>query len=899
MHSSGVAGGDASKFVNLIILIVMIKEGNKINKKRTSGVLFLLFILLWIPGICSIAGGVSFSEKSPQIDIGLFNTDCGDFEIEARPSVDLIGTTVTNIQFTVRWPENTVNLVNFISAFNIVQEGPVYQSGGFNYALFISATAIPVNWTAGNEYTLLSFLHDQSGSGHADFIISDDAWTQTNNGIYYFEVLGLDETGIIYHQANSVWLETCGKIDAGIFNTGCGDFEVRLKTHNNYIGNVLTNLQFTVSWPENSVGLIDLTSDYNLQQEGPVYTSGGKNYAVFISATPISINWTAEQEYTVLAFHHDQSGTGYGDFVITSDTWTQTNNGVYYAELLGMDHTGALYHQAENSYLGGCGDIDIGIFNTACGDFEIRVKPQISFTGTTATNIQFTIRWPENTVSFIDFSSDFDIIQQGPVYQSGGFNYAVFISASTVPLNWTSGNEYVILSFSHDQTGSGYSDFIIANDAWTQTNNGQYYFEMLGLDETGFVYHQANNTWTGACDKIDAGIFSTGCGDFEVRLKPHINFSDEVMTNLQFTVSWPENSVNFDGFASDYNVQQQGPVYTSSGINYAIFISAVPLSVNWTAEEEYTVLTFNHDQSGLGYADFLIASDEWAQTNNGLYYIELLGLDFTGILYHNAENVYIGECGKVDVRVFLQGPYDGASGMMNTILNVSGNLPLNQTYNLSPWNYPGVESVTALPDSIVDWVLVELRDKDDNTLSLERRAGLLSKSGIVLDTNMTTGLHFSVAENTDSFYVVIWHRNHMPVMSGLPVAVPNLGGPYDFTEVIETQPYKHNDPLSAELELNPPGSGRYGMIAGDINADKQLKYLGIDNDRALIILRILNLSGLPDLNAVITGYFNEDITLDDKLIYIGPSNDRGLILSNLVKLMGSANLNSVYHSVVP
>ena len=76
-----------------------------------------------------------------------------------------------------------------------------------------------------------------------------------NNGIYYFEVLGLDETGIIYHQANNTWLEACGKIDAGIFSTGCDDFEVRLKPHDNYPDNVLTNLQFTISWPENNVNL--------------------------------------------------------------------------------------------------------------------------------------------------------------------------------------------------------------------------------------------------------------------------------------------------------------------------------------------------------------------------------------------------------------------------------------------------------------------------------------------------------------------------------------------------------------------------------------------------------------------------------------------------------------------
>ena len=118
---------------------------------------------------------------------------------------------------------------------------------------------------------------------------------------------------------------------------------------------------------------------------------------------PIPINWTAGIEYVVLTFSHDQSGFGYADFNIADDAWTQTNNGLYYFELLGIDNTGITYHQAENSNLGGCGNVDIGIFYTDCGDFEIRAKPLINLTGTSVTNVQFTLRWPENTVNLINF----------------------------------------------------------------------------------------------------------------------------------------------------------------------------------------------------------------------------------------------------------------------------------------------------------------------------------------------------------------------------------------------------------------------------------------------------------------------------------------------------------------
>ena len=545
------------------------------------------------------------------------------------------------------------------------------------------------------------------------------------------------------------------------------------------------------------------------------------------------------------------------------------------------------------------GKLTLEYFNTGCADFEVKIKPHDNYPASVLTNVQFTISWPANTVNLTDFIFYFDLQQQGPVYTVNSTHYAVFISATPAAINWSAETEYTLLTFSHDQSGAGYADFIISSDSWTQNNNGTYFVELLGLDKTGVIYHQAENSYLGECGLIDIGLFNTDCANFEVKLKPHVDYPGNVLTNVQFTIKWPANTVNLMDFSSGFGVAQQGPVVVTNDTNYAVFVSAANVPIDWTTETEYTILTFSHDQSYGGFADFMIDTTNWAANNNGEYYIELLGLDYSGIVYHNAENTYMGECGIVDIRVILQGPYNTASGKMNTTLNNIGNLPLNQTFNMPPWNYSGTEHVGSFPDSIVDWVMVELRDKDNFTLSIERRAGLLSKSGIVMDTNMTAGLFFTAAESLDSFYIVVWHRNHMPVMSGLTVALPNLGAPYDFTEVIITQPYKHNDPYPAELELNPPGSGKYGLIAGDINANKELKYLGSANDRALILNRIVIVSGLSYLNTIISGYYNEDINLDNKVIYLGQANDRGLILSNLIKLTGSANLNSVYNSIVP
>ena len=108
--------------------------------KRTIRLLLLVFVIVWISGIHSLASNIGLDEKSSPVDIGIFYTGCGDFEIRAKPLNNLSGTTVTNIQFTVRWPANTVNFFNFTSSFFLSQQGPVYQSGGYSYAIFTSAT---------------------------------------------------------------------------------------------------------------------------------------------------------------------------------------------------------------------------------------------------------------------------------------------------------------------------------------------------------------------------------------------------------------------------------------------------------------------------------------------------------------------------------------------------------------------------------------------------------------------------------------------------------------------------------------------------------------------------------------------------------------------------------------
>jgi len=402
----------------------------------------------------------------------------------------------------------------------------------------------------------------------------------------------------------------------------------------------------------------------------------------------------------------------------------------------------------------------------------------------------------------------------------------------------------------------------------------------------------------GSRGEIDMGIFSTTCADLEVRLRPQVDYLNTYVTNIQFTIKWKTGTVDLINESSAFGIEQQGPTIVYNDTNYAVYVTVEGTLVNWTAGEEYTVLSLSHDELGTGTESFLIADDAWTAANNGVPFVEVMGFDNTGILYHQALNVYAGSC-ETNMKVFLQGPYDPVSGGMIAHINNEGHLPLAHPYAGAPWNYTGGEYVSAMPDSVVDWILVELRDGNDETVVIEKKAGLLLENGRVVDTGFNRGILFDSLYADSTYYVAVWQRNHLPVMTGEAIPLPNVANPHDFTDLSAYQPYGHNNPYPAVIELQPAGSGVYGMVAGDVTANGELKYVGAGNDRDPIAQLIITQTGEPLLQNITMGYYVEDVNLNDTVKYIGVRNDRDLIIANIVTLTGSFLLTTSYYSPVP
>jgi hypothetical protein len=209
------------------------------------------------------------------------------------------------------------------------------------------------------------------------------------------------------------------------------------------------------------------------------------------------------------------------------------------------------------------------------------------------------------------------------------------------------------------------------------------------------------------------------------------------------------------------------------------------------------------------------------------------------------DNMYFyRELTTVDLTVILEGPFNGFNMFAN--LNPSL-LPLNQPYNTSPWNYNGTENVASIPNSdVVDWMLVELRDAPSAALAsplttVGKKAAFLLRNGDIVDLDGSSKLVFDVTI-ADSLFVVVWHRNHLSVLSAYGLVRSNDVYPYNFATGAG-QAYG-----GTQKDL---GFGTWGMYSGNGVADDQID----DSDKTLVW----------EVEAGESGYLQGDFNMDGQV----------------------------------
>ena len=158
------------------------------NSKR------LLIIVLSV-----ILASAAYAQE--QVDAGIFESSASDtFYIKARPTYNIENLSVTNAQLTIRWEESSgVTELSWISSvIGLFPQGSPVLSDGYYYQVYASFGGTSLNWTEGEEYFILSVMPDNTNFNCSKFEIALDDWTGSNNGDYYFEIIGEDRTGIRY-----------------------------------------------------------------------------------------------------------------------------------------------------------------------------------------------------------------------------------------------------------------------------------------------------------------------------------------------------------------------------------------------------------------------------------------------------------------------------------------------------------------------------------------------------------------------------------------------------------------------------------------------------------------------------------------------------------------------------
>ncbi|MEZ4960416.1 MAG: hypothetical protein R2830_11415 [Saprospiraceae bacterium] len=177
---------------------------------------------------------------------------------------------------------------------------------------------------------------------------------------------------------------------------------------------------------------------------------------------------------------------------------------------------------------------------------------------------------------------------------------------------------------------------------------------------------------------------------------------------------------------------------------------------------------------------------------------------------------------KIYPKIFLQGPY--AAGLMNDDLRSANLLPNAEPYTGlgfvqvggggGEMASPGVFAITG-NDAIVDWVFLELRDKNSPATVIRTKSALLQRDGDIVDVDGTSAITFPGLA-ADEYYLAVRHRNHLGIRTAAAQALSVAASSYDFSTGL-AQAWDNSAITSNDAMVDLGGS--FGLFRADVNAN--------------------------------------------------------------------------------
>jgi hypothetical protein len=167
-----------------------------------------------------------------------------------------------------------------------------------------------------------------------------------------------------------------------------------------------------------------------------------------------------------------------------------------------------------------------------------------------------------------------------------------------------------------------------------------------------------------------------------------------------------------------------------------------------------------------------IAGDFTTLTVSGAELFDISGYAIPNVTSTSGDIIIGNLPAYLKTKCWLQGPY--SNGTMSTGINSI--IPLTSPFTADP------VTVSTIPADAVDWMLMELRSTY-NGQPVKYQSVFLGSNGYL----RTPGKPYVIFMNTTpgSYFVVIRHRNHLPVMSSNAFQFASTGSPplLDLTSV--------------------------------------------------------------------------------------------------------------------
>jgi len=358
-----------------------------------------------------------------------------------------------------------------------------------------------------------------------------------------------------------------------------------------------------------------------------------------------------------------------------------------------------------------------------------------------------------------------------------------------------------------------------------------------------YTFNNRNTTVTFASGSVIPSEMTFTVTPMASPANPPLQFTDVTDANRRIIIDYSDTSDWEATIRAGYRVSEIGNQIDESQLE---FFETTPISAkNINTTQINSTYTYSRQLSSagaLGYVELPGIHPFKFSSNLPDAAVFATGNDL--LLRYGSEK----PAASIMAHVLMEGPYrDGGMTFDLRKFNLIDSTPRDITpYNLDPLR--SLERVRTMPDSIVDWVTIEVRTLLSGGDKVFRNC-LLRADGSLVDLDGKSAVKLPLTQNGD-YYVVVRHRNHLAVMTAAPVplklSAPGIKDTLKLVDLSDERIVLGGVDALRAIARRPDNSIIYGMIGGDYNSDGVIDQRDYD--------RIWNWRDYE-------GYWNEDTDL--------------------------------------